>query len=59
MTHILMPRRAMLAMPLLGAAGTAAAQGPGAETPRRGGLLTYAVGAEPPTYDLHQTGTFA
>ncbi|MDB5413342.1 MAG: peptide transporter substrate-binding protein [Rubritepida sp.] len=49
-------RRAVLAIPGLGAlAGTALAQG----TPQRGGTLTYAVAAEPPTYDLHQTGTFA
>jgi peptide/nickel transport system substrate-binding protein len=47
----------MLALPglLLGTAAVAQVGG----TPQRGGLLTFAVGAEPPTYDLHQTGTFA
>jgi peptide/nickel transport system substrate-binding protein len=46
-----------LALPALGQAGPASAQ-PG-DTRRRGGILTYAVAAEPPTYDLHATGTFA
>jgi peptide/nickel transport system substrate-binding protein len=30
-----------------------------AETPRRGGILTFAVVAEPPTTDCHATTTFA
>jgi len=30
-----------------------------AETPQRGGVLTWAIIAEPPTYDCHATGTFA
>ncbi len=55
-------RRSVLAMPALLAGGwgwaDAFAQTSG-EGPRRGGVLTYAVAAEPPTYDLHQTATFA
>ena len=35
---------------------SAAAQ---AETPKRGGILNFAVVAEPPTYDCHSTTTFA
>jgi peptide/nickel transport system substrate-binding protein len=38
----------------IGAAATA-----GAETPKRGGTLTYVVPAEPPSYDGHREGTFA
>ena len=30
-----------------------------AETPKRGGILKFAVVAEPPTFDCHATGTFA
>ncbi|HEY4253804.1 MAG TPA: ABC transporter substrate-binding protein [Roseomonas sp.] len=52
-------RRAVLALPGLAFSGAALAQTPAAETPQRGGTLSYAVAAEPPTYDLHQTGTFA
>lgn len=29
------------------------------DTPKRGGILTFAVVAEPPTTDCHETGTFA
>src|SRR5258708_18280267 len=29
------------------------------ETPRRGGTLIYAVGAEPPNYDCHANSSFA
>src|SRR5215475_6686522 len=29
------------------------------ETPKRGGILNFAVVAEPPTTDCHETGTFA
>lgn len=46
-----------------GAAGVAMlAAGPQAfaqETPKRGGILTFALAAEPPTYDLHGSATFA
>ena len=35
---------------------SAAAQ---AQTPKRGGILNFAVVAEPPTYDCHSTTTFA
>ncbi len=31
----------------------------GAQTPKRGGILNFAVVAEPPTIDCHETGTFA
>ncbi|MDX2157183.1 MAG: ABC transporter substrate-binding protein [Hyphomicrobiaceae bacterium] len=30
-----------------------------AETPKKGGILNFAVVAEPPTTDCHETGTFA
>src|SRR5688572_33304343 len=30
-----------------------------AETPRRGGVLLAVIGADPPTLDPHQEGTFA
>ncbi|HEY4253803.1 MAG TPA: ABC transporter substrate-binding protein, partial [Roseomonas sp.] len=52
-------RRAALALPGLVLGGAALAQTPAAETPQRGGILTFAVAAEPPTYDLHQSATFA
>jgi peptide/nickel transport system substrate-binding protein len=56
MTQNDISRRAVLAIPGLGAlSGAAYAQG----TPQRGGILTFAVAAEPPTYDLHQSATFA
>ena len=45
---------------LLIAAGLAAASGFAAEqTPRDGGLLKFAVGAEPPNYDCHANSSFA
>ena len=45
---------------LLIAAGFAAASGFAAEqTPRNGGLLKFAVGAEPPNYDCHANSSFA
>lgn len=55
-------RRAALALPALGFSALslpALAQAQDDEPPRRGGTLTYAVAAEPPTYDLHATSTFA
>lgn len=59
-THDGITRRSLLAMPPLLMGGYALAQGTGAGgAPQRGGILTYAVAAEPPTYDLHQTSTFA
>jgi peptide/nickel transport system substrate-binding protein len=56
-------RRTLLALPAFGftagaLAQTVAPSGPGAD-PQRGGVLTFAIAAEPPTYDLHATGTFA
>ncbi len=57
-----MDRRLGLKAALLGLlaiwAAPAAAQA-AADTPRRGGTLTYAVGAEPPSYDCHAVSTFA
>lgn len=50
-------RRAVLALPGLALGHATLAQDAG--PPQRGGTLTFAVAAEPPTYDLHQTGTFA
>ncbi len=45
---------------LLGAAALAvAAAATGAETPQPGGLLKFAVGAEPPNYDCHAQTSFA
>jgi len=51
-------RRAALALPALGLVRPGLVRAQGSE-PRRGGILTYAVAAEPPTYDLHATSTFA
>src|SRR5207342_1706664 len=45
---------------LLGAAALAAAAGSmAADTPKPGGLLRFAVGAEPPNYDCHAQTSFA
>jgi peptide/nickel transport system substrate-binding protein len=44
----------LLAVVLLAPAGSAAA-----ETPRRGGVLLAAIGADPPSLDPHQESTFA
>jgi len=41
------------------ALGIGAASSTGAETPKRGGVLTYIVPAEPPGYDGHRESTFA
>lgn len=51
-----MMRKAML---LMAAALTMAAGTAGAQTPRNGGLLKFAVGAEPPNYDCHANSSFA
>lgn len=49
-----------LSVLLLGAAALAVAAGaPAAETPKRGGLLKFAVSAEPPNYDCHANSSFA
>ena len=39
--------------------GVAQAQAPQAPAPKKGGLLKFAVIADPPTTDCHATGTFA
>src|SRR5574339_44322 len=44
---------------LMGAAALAAAGAMAAETPKYGGLLKFAVGAEPPNYDCHAQTSFA
>jgi peptide/nickel transport system substrate-binding protein len=44
-----------LALALVGAAFTPAL----AQTPKRGGILTYAITAEAPTFDCHATTTYA
>ncbi|MGH8642780.1 MAG: ABC transporter substrate-binding protein, partial [Burkholderiales bacterium] len=44
---------------LLGAALFAAGSALAAETPKSGGLLKFAVGAEPPNYDCHAQTSFA
>jgi peptide/nickel transport system substrate-binding protein len=44
---------------LLGAAALLAAGAMAAETPKSGGLLKFAVGAEPPNYDCHAQTSFA
>src|SRR5262245_64254017 len=45
---------------LLGAVALAAsALATGADTPKPGGLLKFAVGAEPPNYDCHAQTSFA
>ena len=49
-------RRAALTLPVLALFPPTAHA---ANEPKRGGTLTYAITAEPPTYDLHATSTFA
>src|SRR5882672_127849 len=44
---------------LLGVAMLVAAGAMAAETPKPGGLLKFAVGAEPPNYDCHAQTSFA
>ena len=44
---------------ILAALLMAAAAGAFAQTPRNGGLLKFAVGAEPPNYDCHANSSFA
>src|SRR4249919_1506768 len=48
-----------LALLLLGAAMLVAASAMESETPKPGGLLKFAVGAEPPNYDCHAQTSFA
>jgi len=49
--------RRLLALAVL--AVTALAAPASAQTPVRGGILPFAIAAEPPTYDCHQANTFA
>ena len=44
---------------IAGAALTLTSAGATAQTPKRGGILSFAVVAEPPTYDCHGSNTFA
>ncbi|MGD9805654.1 MAG: ABC transporter substrate-binding protein [Hyphomicrobiaceae bacterium] len=50
-------RQAFMAVSAL--AALALAQPASAQTPKRGGILQFAIVAEPPTTDCHETGTFA
>src|SRR5512134_65260 len=44
---------------LLGAAALAACGAFAADTPKKGGVLKFAVSAEPPNYDCHGATSFA
>ena len=44
---------------MLGAAVLLAAGAMAADAPKSGGLLKFAVGAEPPNYDCHAQTSFA
>jgi peptide/nickel transport system substrate-binding protein len=48
-----------LSLAVLGAAAFAAAGAMAAETPKPGGVLRFAVSAEPPNYDCHANTSFA
>jgi peptide/nickel transport system substrate-binding protein len=51
--------RAILAVLVASLVCAVACPGEAAETPRRGGVLLAVIGADPPTLDPHQEGTFA
>ncbi len=51
--------KSFLALLLGAAALVGAAYGTAAETPKTGGVLKFAVGAEPPNYDCHAQTSFA
>src|SRR5262245_53870227 len=57
------PRRhtlcALVALALLGGSIVPPATAAAAETPRRGGVLLAVIGADAPSLDPHQEGTFA
>jgi peptide/nickel transport system substrate-binding protein len=44
---------------MIGAGLTLMAGDASAQAPKRGGILNFAVVAEPPTYDCHASNTFA
>ena len=52
-------RQALQAGAALAAAGLASPAWAADDTPKRGGELAFSIAAEPPTYDLHATSTFA
>jgi peptide/nickel transport system substrate-binding protein len=53
-------RSRLLLIAVLGALALTVVDSPeAAETPRRGGVLLAVIGADPPTLDPHQEGTFA
>ncbi len=52
-------RQALQAGAAVAAAGLASPARAADETPKRGGQLEFSLAAEPPTYDLHGTATFA
>jgi len=54
----LFKRGAMALLALTAVASSAAAQTP-QQTPKKGGILNFAVTAEPPNYDCHASQTFA
>src|SRR5262245_30764313 len=56
-----MALRSVMALALLAGSLVAAIPGPAAaeETPRRGGILLAAIGADAPSLDPHQESTFA
>src|SRR4029453_5887137 len=49
----------LIVLALIVLVGGLAGLAPAAETPRRGGVLLAALGAEPPSLDPHQEQTFA
>lgn len=49
----------LVAVVMMGLALAMASGVEAAETPRAGGVLTFAVAAEPPSYDLHRETSFA
>jgi peptide/nickel transport system substrate-binding protein len=55
-----MRKRRMIArtLALFSAALIAASPALAQPTPKRGGTLTFAVGAEPPSYDCHANSSF-
>jgi peptide/nickel transport system substrate-binding protein len=51
--------KAVLCAVVVGAGITLLSGNATAQAPKRGGILNFAVVAEPPTYDCHANNTFA